>query len=151
MIPAFRQKYNDSFTLEKYNSFLEDIRTDYPDKLDFRVAETPIFVPKDLKIKLLQACNDIVDVLVKDDFKEKTERAIPVNQNVPNENKHTSFLAIDFAVCKDESGDLVPQLIELQGFPSLFGYQNFIAKKYRKHFYDPQNTSHFFNHRFVAT
>lgn len=145
MIPAIRKKYNESFSTEKYNEFIEEIKTDYLDKLDFRVAETPVFVPKDLKIKVLQACNDIVDVLVKDDFKTKTEAAIPPNQRVPNENNHTSFLAIDFAVCKDENDNFTPQLIELQGFPSLFGYQNFIAKKYRKFFYDSDKYSHFFN------
>jgi hypothetical protein len=145
MIPQIRKKYNDSFSVEKYEAFIEEVRADYPNQLDFRIAETPVFVPQNLKIKVLQACNDIIDVLVKDDFKTKTEAAIPPNQRVPNENAHTSFLAIDFAVCKDENGDFSPQLIELQGFPSLFGYQNFIAKKYKKFFYNPQKFSHFFN------
>jgi hypothetical protein len=145
MIPEIRKKYNDSFSIEKYQQFIEEVKADYPEQLDFRIAETPVFVPQNLKIKVLQACNDIIDVLVKDDFKTKTEAAIPPNQRVPNENAHTSFLAIDFAVCKDENGDFSPQLIELQGFPSLFGYQNFIAKKYKKFFYNPQKFSHFFN------
>ncbi|MCU0325791.1 MAG: hypothetical protein MUF45_11140 [Spirosomaceae bacterium] len=145
MVSEIRKKYNESFTVEKYDAFIASIKSDYPEKLDFRVAETPVFVPKDLKIKVLQACNDIIDVLVKDDFKTKTEAAIPLNQKVPNENNHPSFLAIDFAVCRDENGVLNPQLIELQGFPSLFGYQNYIAKKYREFFEVPENYIHFFN------
>ena len=145
MIPSIRQQFNESFTPEKYEAMIAEIHKDFPNQLDFRVAETPVFVPKELKIKLLQACNDIIDILLKPDFKEKTNRAIPENQNVPNEDAHPSFLAIDFAICKDENSELSPQLIELQGFPSLFGYQWYLGQKYRKFFIDPKNFSQYFN------
>ena len=145
MIPAIRQQFNESFTPEKYEAMIDEIHKDFPNQLDFRVAETPVFVPKELKIKLLQACNDIIEVLLKPDFKEKTNRAIPENQNVPNEDAHPNFLAIDFAICKDENGELSPQLIELQGFPSLFAYQWYLGQKYRKFFIDPKGFNQYFN------
>jgi hypothetical protein len=151
MIAAIRQQFNESFTPEKYESMIAEIHTDYPNQLDFRVAETPVFVPKELKIKLLQACNDIIEVLLKPDFKEKTNRAIPENQNVPNEDAHPNFLAIDFAICKDENGELCPQLIELQGFPSLFGFQWYLGQKYRKFFSDPKGFDQYFNHLTMAS
>lgn len=145
MIPAIRQQFNESFTPVKYDAMIEEIHKDFPNQLDFRVAETPVFVPKELKINLLQACNDIIEVLLKPDFKEKTNRAIPKNQNVPNEDTHPNFLAIDFAICKDENGELSPQLIELQGFPSLFAYQWYLGQKYRKFFIDPKGFNQYFN------
>uniref|UniRef100_UPI003BA41B86 hypothetical protein n=1 Tax=Emticicia sp. TaxID=1930953 RepID=UPI003BA41B86 len=151
MIPAIRQQFNESFTTEKYEAMIAEIHKDFPNQLDFRVAETPVFVPKELKIKLLQACNDIIEVLLKPDFKEKTNRAIPANQHVPNEDAHPSFLAIDFAVCKDQNGELIPQLIELQGFPSLFGYQWYLGQKYRKFFIDPKGFSQYFNRLSMAS
>ena len=151
MIPSIRQQFNESFTPEKYEAMIAEIHKDFPNQLDFRVAETPVFVPKELKIKLLQACNDIIEVLLKPDFKEKTNRAIPENQNVPNEDAHPSFLAIDFAVCKDENGELSPQLIELQGFPSLFGYQWYLGQKYRKFFIDPKGFNQYFNRLSMAS
>ncbi|GGD50345.1 hypothetical protein GCM10011514_13260 [Emticicia aquatilis] len=151
MIPAIRQQFNESFTTQKYEAMIAEIHKDFPNQLDFRVAETPVFVPKELKIKLLQACNDIIEVLLKPDFKEKTNRAIPANQNVPNEDAHPSFLAIDFAVCKDQNGELSPQLIELQGFPSLFGYQWYLGQKYRKFFIDPKGFSQYFNRLSMAS
>lgn len=151
MIPAIRQQFNESFSTEKYEAMIAEIHKDFPNQLDFRVAETPVFVPKDLKIKLLQACNDIIEVLLKPDFKERTSRAIPENQNVPNEDTHPSFLAIDFAVCKDENGELSPQLIELQGFPSLFGYQWYLGQKYRKFFIDPKGFNQYFNRLSMAS
>lgn len=151
MIQSVRQRYNDVFSPELYRAFLDRIETDLPGQLDFRVAESPVFVPKSLTDKILQACDDIVDVITRDDFSALTEKAIPASQRVPNEpydgpNAHTQFLAIDFAVCKDPSnGELIPQLIELQGFPSLYGYQPYLATLFRTFYPIPDNLSHLFN------
>ncbi len=145
MQSSIRQKYNQSFTQEKYQNFLSDLNNATHKPIEFRVAETPVFVPKYLKNKLIETCESIVDVIVKDDFKAKTDKAIPQIQNVPNENKHTSFLAIDFAVCQNESGEFEPQLIELQGFPSLFGFQYLLSENFQKHFDIPENYEFIFN------
>src|SRR5690606_11983749 len=107
----------------RYQEFLETIESDFPGRLEFRAAETPVFIDRAFQEKLTGACDGIVDVIRSAGFLEKTAGAIPAGQEVPNENSHTSFLAIDFAVCRSEAGELIPQLIELQGFPSVFGYQ----------------------------
>ncbi|MCF0058728.1 hypothetical protein [Dyadobacter sp. CY356] len=140
-----RKQYNQSFSEEKYQQLINKIQIDYPDELDFRVAETPVFVPKDLKNKLIEACDEIIQTIVSDDFKAKTDRAIPAGQNVPNENGHTSFLAIDFAVCKDKNGDLVPKLIELQGFASLYAYQGYLSETFKNYFPVPENFQYSFS------
>lgn len=145
MIQPVRQTFNQAFSPERYRAFLDKINTDLPGQLDFRVAETPVFVPKVLTDKLLQACDDIIAVITRDDFKVLTENAIPSEQRVPNEDNHTQFLAVDFAVCKDEDGNLTPQLIELQGFPSLYGFQPYLADLFRATYPIPDNLSHLFN------
>jgi hypothetical protein len=145
MQSSIRQKYNQSFSQEKYQDFLTDLNNSATKPTEFRVAETPVFVPKSLKNKLIETCESMIDVIVKDDFKEKTSKAIPENQNVPNENNHTSFLAIDFAVCQNEEGEFEPQLIELQGFPSLFGFQYLLSSTFQKHFQIPDNYEFIFN------
>lgn len=144
MITSLRQRYNQAFTQAKYEAMLADIQAQYPNQLEFRVAETPVFVPKALREKLFEACESIVDVLVQPDFVEKTKAAIPPGQEVPNDNAHTSFLAIDFAICCDEEGNTTPQLIELQGFPSIFGFQSFISDQYRKYFNIPDSLQNIF-------
>lgn len=145
MITQLRQTYNAAFSEEKYNEFVAGIHTDWPNQLEFRVAETPVFVPKALKNKLIEACESFVDVIVGREFKNQTQPAIPVNQNVPNENNHSSFLAIDFAICKDAQDELVPQLIELQGFPSVFGFQSYVTEKFRDYFPIPADFSNYFS------
>lgn len=144
MQPDLRARFNAEFSEEKYRRFLTDVEAPFPGQLEFRVAETPVFVPKALGQQLLEACEGIVDVITAADFSEKTSGAIPAGQEVPNENAHTSFLAIDFAVCQDKAGNLTPQLIELQGFPSIFGFQTHVSELYRKHFSVPANWSNYF-------
>ncbi|MVM32668.1 hypothetical protein GO755_21685 [Spirosoma sp. HMF4905] len=145
MIQSVRETYNQAFSPERYRAFLDKINADLPDQLDFRVAETPVFVPKVLTDNILQACDDIVSVITRDDFKKLTEKAIPAGQNVPNEDEHTQFMAVDFAICMDEKGELTPQLIELQGFPSLYGFQPYVANLFRSTYPIPDNLSHLFN------
>ncbi|HKR05050.1 MAG TPA: hypothetical protein VJY62_10470 [Bacteroidia bacterium] len=145
MVPEIRKKYNSIFTEEKFHDFLKDMNAEFNYTIPFRVAESPVFIPKEFKHKINEACDGIISFLMRDDFKKVSEKAIPAHLNVPNESEHTLFLAIDFGVCKDENGEINPQLIELQGFPSLFGWQHYLAKKYRQHFYAPENYDHLFS------
>jgi len=50
---------------------------------------------------------------------------------VPNESAHPNFHVVDFAICT-EGERLVPRLIELQAFPSLFGFQLLLLDCIRK-------------------
>lgn len=145
MKEEIRQSYNKNFSAEKYQQFLSYLDTLYNQKVAFRVAETPVFVPKNLKNRLIEAGEEIIDVITRPDFKEITKNAVPAHQNVPHEDDYSVMLTIDFAVCKDEMGNFIPQLIEMQGFPSLYGFQDDVSKAFRKHFDIPQNFSHLFN------
>lgn len=143
MIAEARATYNKNFSESKYRAFLLDLDGLYNHKITFRVAETPVFIGRDFKDKLITASDAIIDFLVRPDLKKLTEKAIPPHQRVPNETDHTLFLALDFAVV-NENGVLEPRLIEMQGFPSLFGWQDIIAQKYREHFAIPDKwNSHF--------
>jgi hypothetical protein len=144
MIPEIRQAYNQAFSVPRYQEMLAAIERDLPGLPDFRIAETPIFIPAALRDKLINAGESIIDVLTAPDFKALTEHAMPARQRVPNENEHTSFLAIDYAVCRNAQGELEPQLIELQGFPSLYAFQDYLPSIFRQHFPIPDSVSHVF-------
>ncbi len=134
MISSARKAFNESFSDESYQQFLDDLNSHYNHTIAFRVAETPIFIDKALKKRMVHAAREINAVLMRPDFKEITKDAVPPPYNVPAENDHTLFFSLDFAICKDENGELTPQLIELQGCPSLYCYQDWVAKKFRKHY-----------------
>jgi len=127
MIGPYREFFNRNFTIAKYAHFLKSLTKE---PLPFRLAETPVFIPADLKVQLIAAGQAIIDFISRPDFKDLTAEAIPAEWQVPNENDHPHFMAFDFGICKDENGRLVPRLIELQGFPSLFAFQAHLSKSY---------------------
>ena len=141
MVPAIRRDYNKNFTKEKYEAFLNDLNSVHPGAIEFRVAETPVFVPKDFTKKMLDACESIVDIIVDPKFKELTKNAIPKHLQVPGENHHSHFIAFDFGICINEAGEYEPQLIEMQGFPTLFAYEVLLDDVFKKHFHVPDNYS----------
>ncbi len=143
MIPSLRQQFNTAFTKEKYEAFLEDLHKGYPGAIEFRVAETPVFVSRGFAEKLYDACESIIDLICSDQFKNITHRAIPETENVPNEKEHCHMIAFDFGVCTNASGELEPQLIEMQGFPSLFGFQVYYPEVMRRHFNIPESFSQY--------
>lgn len=143
MIPNIRQQFNQQFTPTKYQNFLDDIAATYNHRQPFRVAETPIFIPNGLKKHLFQACDDINEVLINPNFMDMTKGAI--EHNVPGESDSNLFIQMDFAVTQNEAGELIPQLIEAQGFPSLYFFQDLVAKMYRKHYDIPSDYTSYFN------
>ncbi|CAH0188280.1 hypothetical protein SRABI27_01431 [Pedobacter sp. Bi27] len=144
MIPAQRQKYNQQFTEEKYKTFIAKLQNGYPE-IPFRVAETPVFIPKALKEKLIAAGEEIINLIKQPNFKALTQKAIPADWNVPNENEQPHFLTFDFGICKNQAGELTPMLIEMQGFPSLYGFQHHLAKTFQTSFEIDGAVNHFLN------
>ncbi len=145
MIPELRKQYNVEFTQEKYADFLKELHAVHPGQLDFRVAETPIFVPKDFTEKALAACESIIDAILLPEYKEWSNRAIPKGLSLPNEDAHPQCIAFDFGICTGANGELEPQLIEMQGFPSIFAYQVLFPKVHKKHFFQPEGFSCYLN------
>ena len=109
------------------------------------MAETPVFIPREFTAKITDACEHIIDFITDPAFRQLTERAIPASDRVPGENDHSHFLAFDFGVCVDEAGEWQPQLIEMQGFPSLYGFQVYYPDLLRRYFPIPDNYSQYLN------
>lgn len=144
MIPQARQFYNSNFTEVKYQAFLKEIKSQHNHVPPFRISESPVFVNNDLKGKIIEACNDITEIIGAPDFKQKTQNIIMPEFDTPDEGDHNLFLQYDFGICQLPDGSLVPKLIELQGFPTLYFYQDLVANMYKKHFDISENYSHLF-------
>jgi hypothetical protein len=145
MVTALRQQFNKNFTPQKYAAYLKEIEALHPGALDFRVAETPVIVPKTFTQQMLNACEDIVDVIINPKFLSLTDRGIPANVLVPSQNGHSHFIAFDFGVCQNASGQLEPQLIEMQGFPTLFAFQAYHSEITATYANLPANYSPYLN------
>lgn len=145
MIPELREQFNRTFTPQRYQSFVEDVNQAADYSLEFRLCETPLFLDDSLRDRLLYAVEDIVKQLRLPDFRAYCQSAIPPGYTVFHEDEHPTFLQIDFALCQDDNDRYLPQLIELQGFPSLYCFQHLLDLKIRDHFDIPGTMSPYYN------
>lgn len=134
MIPALRQRYNAAFTEARYQAMIAELNKAVYWPVDFRVAESPLFLDEATTRALVAATEDIVGQLARPGFRQHAANAIPPGLSVPQETSFPHFLAVDFALCRDHAGRIVPQLIELQGFPTVACWQALLTRTYAKHF-----------------
>ena len=123
MIASIRQKFNAAFTEEVYQNYLASLNTPFPGALDFSVAETPIFINKDFTEKILATGDYVNQVIQSNNFKSITDPSLKNVPIFPNETALPQCIVMDFAIAMNDKNEIVPALIELQGFPSLFAYE----------------------------
>ena len=145
MNPFARKTFNAGFTNQKYQQFLDKLNSGLHAPVAFRVAETPVLLTAGFRDKLMTAGDDIIATILQPGFKQLTQRAIPDKWRVANENDHPHFIALDFGICKDEAGNIVPKLIEMQGFPSLYGFQVLLGDTYKEVFDIADDQTIYFN------
>lgn len=143
MIPDLRQAYNAAFTAERYRALQEWVDAEAGAHVPFRIAETPVFLPAALTSELERAAHEVLAAVRAPDYLRAAERAVPPGYRVPGEDAHTTFLQIDLALAVAD-GRVVPRLIELQGFPSLYAFQWLLARGYRRHFALPAGMTPYF-------
>jgi hypothetical protein len=131
MHPELRARFNADFAPDKYAALVRCVNETEKWPADFRISETPIFLTHDFTDEVTRAAKEIVDAMRTQEFATHAAAAVPKGLEVPNEAAHPNFLVVDFAICA-EDGRLVPRLIELQAFPSLFGFQLLLLGCIRK-------------------
>jgi hypothetical protein len=120
--PQLRARFNADFSAEKYAALLRCVNETEEWPADFRIAETPIFMTREFTEEVTRAATSLADLTRTPEFARHSASAIPAGLEMPKESAHPNFLVVDFGICL-EAGRLVPRLIELQAFPSLFGFQ----------------------------
>ena len=135
MIPSLRQDFNSRFRPETYRLFLRNLDACVRSHVSFRVAETPIFLPKELLDKMASIGAELTYRLVDDqDYLAASSKAIPEAYRAADETPHPHFMTVDFGLVRDPDGKLSPRLVELQAFPSVYAYQYVLAENYRSAF-----------------
>ena len=124
MDPALRQIFNRNYQPEVYRQMcaLMDERLSTP-RFEFRLAETPLLLPNDLREACVRVAGEIQEELRRPEILAAGEAAVPERYRTPRRDALPHFNSIDLAIARDAEGRLVPRLIELQGFSSLYGMQ----------------------------
>ncbi len=144
MVTHVHEEYVRNFTDEKYQQFLRTIHPTHDPKYDFRISETPVFLPESFKTEIFALFNDISSFLKQPGFANRMAPGLPEKYRLPNQDQYPSFVAVDFAVC-EEDGKIVPRLIEMQGIASLYFYQKNLNNAYQQAFGLPAEYSFFYN------
>jgi hypothetical protein len=134
MVPDIRRAYNADFTQQRYEDMVRDLERDAGCPSIFRVSETPLFLSERLTRELIEAADEVLGFVTSEEYLKQSDRAVPPHLRVPGDEGHTVFFQVDFAIVRGEDGELAPRLIELQGFPSLYGFQWLLEKEFRSHF-----------------
>jgi hypothetical protein len=99
--------------------------------IEFRVAETPCFFAPELMQTMVRAGIELTEQLLSNQkYMAESDAAIPVEYCVPNQDAKPHFMTVDFGLVRNAEGILQPKLVEMQAFPSLFGYQPLLAQSY---------------------
>jgi hypothetical protein len=131
MIEPYRGDFNARFSEAKYGELLRLLDERVGTHVEFRVAETPCFFAPELMQRMVQAGVDLTAQLLGNArYMEESKAAIPAEWTVPNQDARPHFMTVDFGLVRDAEGELQPKLVEMQAFPSIFGYQPLLAKTY---------------------
>ncbi len=133
MIRELRERFNSSYTESCYAALLSQLAKESGVEIEFRVAETPVFVPRSMLDEMAEEGRALADRLICDTaYLAAARLAIPQGYCVANETPHPHFLTADFALVRNAGGELVPRLVEIQAFPSVFAYQALLGTAYRE-------------------
>ena len=135
MIPSLRQDFNSRFRPETYRRFLHNLDACVRTHVSFRVAETPVFLHRELLEEMAAIGAELTHELVGDqEYLAESRKAIPDAYCAADETPHPHFMTVDFGLVRDSNGKLAPRLVELQAFPSVYAYQLVLAENYRAAF-----------------
>jgi hypothetical protein len=131
MIERDRRDFNQRFTPAKYEQLLRTLNERTRTEIGFRVAETPCFFEASLLESMATIGIELTEQLLSSQqYRQDAAAATPEAWRVPHPDSHPHFMTVDFGLVRSADGTLAPKLVEMQAFPSLYGYQPVLAKAY---------------------
>jgi hypothetical protein len=131
MLQPYRDQFNAQYTPAGYTNLLSRLYEQTRTTIDFRIAETPCFLPRSLMNDLADTGAILTHQLLDNPaYLQATEQAVPAKYRVPNDNPIPNFMTVDFGLVRNPDGSLSPRLVEMQAFPSIFGYQDILSRQY---------------------
>jgi len=132
MIPAWRERFNREFSVLRYRNFLRQLERRTGVSIEFRVSETPCFFPGVLLDNLVKVSRDLVAQLLGNAaYRRAADAIVPPAFRLPAAESLPTFLQVDFGLVVTDAG-LEGRLVELQAFPSLYGFQLALAETTRE-------------------
>ncbi|MBP6716365.1 MAG: hypothetical protein KA205_05850 [Acidobacteria bacterium] len=134
MIPSLRARFNEGFKLSRYTEQLADLETRARCSIEFRISETPCFFQGALMDSLVGAAQSMVGHLLNDaEYRAAADAVVPERFRVANTEAAPTFVQVDFGLVR-EGNKVEGRLVELQAFPSLYGFQTVLGESYQREY-----------------
>ena len=132
MIPSLRRTFNAGFSEDGHRRLVESLAAATGVPTEFPISETPCFLPATLLAELEAASQAMIaDLLGNAQYLRDADATIPDRFRMPNGEKQPTFLQVDFGLV-EINGRIEGRLVELQAFPSLYGFQTLLGEAYLK-------------------
>lgn len=131
MLDPFREEFNARFTPQAYADLRAALNGATRSEVSFPVAETPVFCSRELLDEMIEAGHALTrELLENPEYLRASLLAIPEGYRTAGDTARPHFMTVDFGLVLNAAGRLAPKLVELQAFPSLYGFQAVLAKQY---------------------
>ena len=128
MVPERRRAFNERFTDSGYQTYRAALERQCGRAVEFRLSETPCFLPERLVDSLVETSQALLHQLLDNpEYLRAASAVVPVEFRVPNGEREPTFVQVDFGLLETGAG-MEPRLVELQAFPSLYGFQVAMAE-----------------------
>src|SRR3990170_2022340 len=94
----FRALFNRQFSDAVYTRYQRDLTGRLHLPFEFRLAESPVFLPDYFKARAVAAANGVIEQLSDPSRLEKMRASIPARWDTPGMDRLPSFAQVDFAV-----------------------------------------------------
>ena len=131
MIPSFRRAFNERFSDGRYRALLAGLARDCGVPIEFRISETPCFFPAPMIDRFAVAARELIEQLLGSDaYLRQAAGIVPEPFRLPRSEAQPTFVQVDFGIVRTGPGaeDIEGRLVELQAFPSLYGFQLLLAE-----------------------
>jgi hypothetical protein len=140
MIAAHRHRFNAEYTDERYDAFIRAVEGAVGLHCPFTLSETPCFLPASLVDRLVvEAQAMLAQLFANRDYLHAADAVVPPALRLGSGEARPTCVQVDFGLVR--GADVWEgRLVELQAFPSLYGFQMLLAEVSRDHYNMPALT-----------
>jgi hypothetical protein len=129
MLASARAHFEQIFTEDRYRAFVDAVTAGAGVPIEFRLSETPCFFPSDLMRSLVEAAQTMTQQLLNNaSYRSAADAIVPERFRLAGGETLPTCMQVDFGLVRTSSGAVEGRLVELQAFPSLYGFQMLLAE-----------------------
>ncbi|NQW04318.1 MAG: hypothetical protein HQ485_09850 [Acidobacteria bacterium] len=139
MLDWARAQFDRTFSEARHQEFLSSMSRQLSVPIEFRLSETPCFFSQSLMQSLVDAAQVMTEQLLSNHaYRVAADAIVPEQFRLAHGETLPTCVQVDFGLVRTASGKTEGRLVELQAFPSLYGFQMVLAETALAHLQGPE-------------